>query len=179
MKILSYALIFLGFLILGVLALLFLTPRTVRYELSFQTSADTDAILEYFIESDQFTLWMENLDSAERFEPYPARMGSARELFFKGDGSLHTMEEITDLRENDLSLRTTVRDLLQIDHRVSIVSNNDFNTVHIQSQVTALKRAMRFSLIGAKKGMKEQALRGSRTLESLLKAGQSSTPIPD
>lgn len=169
MKILSYVLIFIGFAILGVLALLFLAPKSVRYEQSFQTTADPQVIWAHFTEGEKCSDWMQNLDSAGSFDPLPPNVGSKRNLYFKTDSYIETEETIKELVPLKLlTLETNVKDLLIIRHHIEIHTVEQNSTVVIRSEVHAEKRAMRFSLWGAKKGMEEQASKGIEKLLFIL-----------
>lgn len=175
MKILKFVLIFLGFLILGVIVALLLSPKEVNYENSVEVSVSPKIAWKAFTNEEAMKLWIPNLKSIEHKSGDPMTLGAVSELTFEENGQeLTLLETVTGVEPGKSYAFQLVADkLMEINTDVRLEAVESGTRIQSSSKVTPLTWILRLTLFGADETMRDRSQEGYDKLADIINASSS------
>jgi len=172
MKIIRYALIFLGFLIVGVLVAFLLSPKQVSYENKVEINVPVDQVWGAFTNQELVKSWIPNLKHIEHVSGEPMTKGAVSKMVFEENGQemelYETVQEITKNERYTFNLKA--EKLMEIDTDISFTSDGSSTSLISQTTVKPLIWILRFTLFGAEETMQARSQEGYVKLKELAEA---------
>ena len=159
MKTFRLVLIFLGFLTLGVIVALLLSPKQLSYHSSIDIDLPASEVWDAYTDLAFMPLWIESLDSVYyTTDGEPGENSVMTLVYTQNENTVEVTETVqTWLEDQLLVTKTSVGDLMEINNDVRFEQTAiDKTTIEFSSEVKALNWIMRFSLWGSEETMIER-----------------------
>jgi len=177
MKTFRLILIFLGFLTLGVIVALLLSPKQIAYQTSIEVDLPASEVWNAYTDPAFMPLWIESLDSAYfTTDGKPGENTEIALVYTQDENTIEVTEKVLTWLDGQLLVtRTTVGDLMEVNSEVRFEqSSSDKTKIDFSSEVKALNWIMRFSLWGSEETMMERSEQRLQKFEELLQIRNSS-----
>lgn len=176
MKTFRLILIFLGFLTLGVIVALLLSPKQIAYQTSIEVDLPASEVWNAYTDPAFMPLWIESLDSAYfTTDGKPGENTEITLVYTQDENTIEVTEKVLTWLDGQLLVtRTTVGDLMEVNSEVRFEqSSSDKTKIDFSSEVKALNWIMRFSLWGSEETMMERSEQRLQKFEELLQIRNS------